>query len=106
MPLPVDVEHHVAALGQRLLDRRARRAVAAAEHVGPFQQLAAGDQRLELGRRAEVIVAAVPLALARRAGGYADRRQDARVALAEQPRDRGLAGTGRRRKHEAYATAS
>ena len=43
--LPVDVEQHVPARRQRRFDRRARRAVAIVEHVGPFQQFAGVDHR-------------------------------------------------------------
>ena len=43
--LPVDVEQDVAARGERLLDRRARRAVAMAVDLGVLQQLAGFDHR-------------------------------------------------------------
>ncbi len=72
MALPVDVEDHVAALGQGLLDRRARRAVAAAEHVGPFEQFPPLHERIELGLGAKEIVGAVALTSARGAGRDAD----------------------------------
>ena len=39
--LPVDVEDHVGAGGERLLDRPARRAVVVAVHLGPFEEVAA-----------------------------------------------------------------
>ena len=35
--LPIEIEQHVAAGAERLVDRGARRAVEIAEHVGPFQ---------------------------------------------------------------------
>ena len=47
-PLPVDVEQHVVAGRERRLDRLARRAVAIAVHLGPFEQAAGIAQRVEL----------------------------------------------------------
>ena len=46
--LPVDVEQHVAAAPRAPPHRPARRAVAVAEHLRPFQQLAARHHVLEL----------------------------------------------------------
>ena len=63
MALPVDVEHHVLAVAQRLLDRCARRAVAVpAQHARPFQQFARRNHAVEFCLVAEVIVHAVGFA--------------------------------------------
>ena len=48
--LPVDVEEHVAARGERRLDRLARRAVEVAVHLRPFEELAAVAHRREARR--------------------------------------------------------
>jgi hypothetical protein len=47
-PLPVDVEHHVLADAQGLLHGLARRAVEVAVHLGPFQEVPAIAQTLEV----------------------------------------------------------
>ena len=62
--LPVDVEQHVAAGGERGLDRLARRAVAIAVHLGLFEQLVGVAHRLEAAPRDEMVVHAVDLARA------------------------------------------
>ena len=104
MALPVDVEHHVLAVAQRLLDRCARRAVAVpAQHACPFQQFARRDHAVEFRLVAEVIVHAVRFAGTQRARGDADRAPQIRLARQQRIGDRGLAGTGRCRQHQAHA---
>ena len=66
--LPVDVEQDVAALAQRVLHRLLGRAVAIAEDMRPFDELAVGDHPVELGVVDEMIVDAVDLARAASAG--------------------------------------
>ena len=106
MALPVDVEHHVLAGTQRLLHRRARRAVAMpAEHAGPFQQFARRDHAVELRLVAEVIVHAVGFAGTRRARRDADRTPQIRLARQQCIGDRGLAGTGRCGQHQTHAAS-
>ena len=55
--LPVDVEEHVLAAGDRRLHRRARRAVEVAEDLGVLEHLAGLDHRLELAAALEEVVA-------------------------------------------------
>jgi hypothetical protein len=66
--LPVDVEQHVAARAEDLAHRRLWRAVAVAEDVRPFQELAVADHVLEPGEVDEMIVDAFHFAPAA-AGG-------------------------------------
>ncbi len=47
--LPVDVEHHVLAAGEGLLDGLPRRAVIIAVHLRPFEKVAAIPHLLEIG---------------------------------------------------------
>ena len=65
--LPIDVEQHVAARREHALDWRPRRAVAVAEHLGPFEKLALRDHRVETRAIDELIIGA--LDLARRGAG-------------------------------------
>ena len=63
--------------GERLLDRAARRAVAVlVVHGGVLEQLAVGDQPVELGVVDEEVVLAVDLARARRPRGRRHRQVD------------------------------
>ena len=102
--LPVDVEQHVAAAGQRLLDSRARRAVGMAVDLGVLQQLAALDHRAVGGAVDELIVDAVDLARPLRPGGHRDRQRELRLELQHPARDRGLAGA-RGRGHDQHQAA-
>ena len=77
--LPIDVEQHVLAGGDRGFDRLARRTVVIVENARPFEKLAARLHRLEPIAIDEVIVDAVLLAGARRACRDRHRHLDAAV---------------------------
>ena len=66
-PLPVDVEQDIAASSQCILHRRLRGTVKIAEHRCPFDELARGDQSVELGPVDEMIIGAFGFAGALRA---------------------------------------
>ena len=98
--LPVDVEHHVLAARQGLLDRLARRAVEIAVHLGPFEQIAALAHLVELVGRDEPVVHAVDLRGALRPRRHRDRQVDARVLAHEVLGQRRLAGARGRRQDQ------
>ena len=78
--LPVDVEEHVAPLGQPLLHRAARRTVAVFVHLRRLQELPASRHHLELIHRREQIFPAMRLTLAGRARGGGDGEGEIRLA--------------------------
>src|SRR4029453_13038893 len=67
--LDVDLDQHVAALGQPPGDRLPGGAGAPAEDVGPLQEPAGLDRLVEALEVHEVVVAALVLAVPRLAGG-------------------------------------
>ena len=101
--LPVDIEQHIAAIGQRRFHRCARGAITVAEHGRPFQQGVFFDHRLELVVRHEIIINAVHFtgAWAARCGRNA--HGDAAVFGHQRARHGGLASTRGRGQHEHQA---
>ena len=99
VPLPVDVEHHVAAFGQRFLHRRPGRSirVRALQHPGPFQQRVIPQRLLELRFSQEVIMNAVDLLRPPSARCHADRPFQQRLGRQQRFGDRGLTSPGRSR---------
>ena len=70
------------------------------EHLGPFQQFAFLDQRVEALAVDEMIVAAVDLARPHLARGDRHRQRNALVLGQQAARQRGLAGARGRRQHQ------
>jgi hypothetical protein len=101
--LPVDVEQHVAPALDDLQHLGLQRAVAMAEDVRPFEELATGHHFVEFVVRDEIIVLAVDLAGADRPGGGGDGKGQPVVGGHQHARDRGLAGTRRAGQHEEEA---
>src|SRR3990170_2394334 len=101
--LPVDVEQYVAALAERLLHRRFRGAVAVTEDIGPFDELAGGDHRIEPGIVDEMIIDVVALAGPLGPRRRADRHGDLLVRLEQHPRDGRLTGARRRGEDDQQA---
>src|SRR5882672_1932379 len=79
--LPVDVEHHITPHRQRALDRCARRAIAAPEHLGPFEKVAARHHGVEAVFIDEAVVPAFHLARTRLARRHRDRQLDGGIAI-------------------------
>src|SRR5439155_7858428 len=75
-------------------------AIEIAEDVGPLQELARRNHRLEPIARHEIIVHAVGLALARAARGIGPGHFELRRLLDQTLDERRLAGPGRRRDDE------
>ena len=71
-----------------------------AEDVRPFEELAVGDEPVELGIVDEMIVLAVDLAGPLRAGGGGDRKADAVVAFQDHAGDGRFPGSARARQDE------
>ena len=105
--LPVDVEQHVASLGQHLLHGRARRAVAVAVHLRPFEQVAALLHPLVFAPVDKAVMDAVDLGGTARAGGDRDGQGEIeRLVLHQHAGQRGLArarGRGQNQDHAAPA---
>src|ERR1044072_1215791 len=62
--LPINIKQNVAPRLQSLYDRPARRAIAMAENLRPFEKFAMGGQVIEAGGIDKMIIAAVDLAFA------------------------------------------
>ncbi len=89
---------------ERLVDRAARSAVAVpVVHGGVLEQLAVGDQAIELGVVDEEVVLAVDLARARRPRRRRDRQVDLGVVLLDLRGDRALADGGGPGEHDEAA---
>src|SRR5690606_39248488 len=101
--LPVDLQQHVAALGQARLDRLLRRALPVAVHQRMLEEVAGLDHARELLARDEVVVLGVALARPRITRGVGDRQADVRVARQAGVDDAGFPGTGRRGDDEQGA---
>src|SRR6185503_10777648 len=96
--LPVDLEQHVLAGRELVLDPPLARAVVVTVHVRVLEEIPRGDHALEHFARDEVVFATVRLALARLARGVGDRQPDARLAAQQLGHEAGLAGA--RRGHD------
>ena len=70
--LPIDVEQHVAPLREHGLDGRARRAVAVAMDLRPFQQFPGQPHRVEFASADEMIMDAVSFARSARPRRHRD----------------------------------
>jgi hypothetical protein len=101
--LDVNLEQHVVAGSQVLLDRTARRSVEVPVHLEPLQELVGRAQAVELFAIEEQIVLAVDLAFATRTRRGRHREPQPRVAVAELAHDRPLADPGRAREDEQDA---
>jgi hypothetical protein len=98
--LPVDLQQHVAALLQALLQPGARGAVEIVMYLGPLGELAAfahGEETLHVD---EVVFAAVLFARPRLARGVGNRVHHARVVRQQAADHRGLSGAGGRGNNE------
>jgi hypothetical protein len=97
------MSNHVAALCHRDFRRLARRAVAIAVHLRPFEQGIGVAHALEIAHLDEVVVDAVDLAAAARPRGDADRQLEARIRFQQIACDRRFAGArgGRQHQHQA-----
>ena len=92
---------------QRLLDRAPRRAVAVpVVHGRVLEQLAVGDQAVELGVVDEEVVLAVDLARARRARRRRDRQVDLGMVRLDVRGDGALADRGRPGEHDEAAASA
>ena len=90
--LPVDLEEHVLAGRELLLNLRRAGAIEIAEHGGVLEECARGDQLLEVRRADEVIVDALGFRRARLARGVRDRDQQIRPRGEQAAHQAGLAG--------------
>jgi len=94
-----------AGLGEQLADARRRvvapavAVVVVAVDVGVLEEIARGDHSLEGFARDEMVLAAVDLAIARRAGGVRDREPDAAFHAEHGVNEAGLA-RARGRDHD------
>lgn len=105
-PLQVDLEEDGTALGEGLLDGGLRRAVPVrVVHRGPFEQLPARDEAVELRVVDEEVVLAVHFARTRSAGRRGDREEDLGVMLLDVRGDGPLAH-GRRAGEDDEAAAT
>jgi Flp pilus assembly protein TadD len=104
-PLPVDVEQHVLRGRQRRLDRRPRRAVAAAEHRGPFQQRPCLGHAGKLFGGAKEVVHPLHLARPRCPCGHADRQRQRRLGREQRPGNGTFPGARRGCQNQAHAAA-
>jgi len=103
--LPVDLEDQVLPLGERGLDRAARRPVAVVEDARVLEELAPSGHRLELVLRDEEVVAAVGLVRALPARRVGDGELQRRHARHQRADERRLARAGGRRNDEQVAAA-
>src|SRR5262249_203305 len=94
--LPVDIEQHVAPRRERAFNRSARRAVAIAEYLGPFEHIASRHHGVETDAVSEIVIPTVDLAGPRLTRRRRNRQLDRGVALQQQPRQRRLARPRRR----------
>src|SRR6185369_8940501 len=94
--LPVDLEQHVVAAGDPVLDAGARRAVEMAVDLGPLDELAAIDHRAKRLLVDEVVLTAVLVLAARLSGRVRDRQCQVRVELEECLDEARLARAARR----------
>src|SRR3546814_5136054 len=78
--LPVDLQQHVAALGQPRFHRLDRRALPVAVHQRMLEEVAGIDHAREFLARNEVVVLGVALARSRLARGVGNRQADVGVA--------------------------
>src|SRR5437762_4439701 len=104
--LPIDVGDDVAAGGDRLVDRAARRAVAMTKDGGMLEELAGLDHRIEARLVDKAVIGAVGLAGAGGARRHRHRQGQVRVALDKAMRDRRLAGTRGRGQHQQKTAAA
>lgn len=102
--LHLDVQHHDAVLGSLVRDRLPARAVAVAAERRVLDEAVGGDELCELVVRHEVVVHAVGLAVARRAGRVRDGEGEGSwVALAEEVEERAFADAAGARDYEGSA---
>jgi hypothetical protein len=104
--LPVDLEDDVAPLGELLLHRPAAGAIEVVEDLRVFQELALGDQLLELRHAHEVVLAPRLLGRAPGASRMRDRNVKLWMALEQRLHQRRLPRPGRRSDYEQAATAA
>ena len=90
---------------QRVLHGRLGGSVAVAEHRRPFDELAGGDEPVELGVVDEMIIHILGFAGPLGTRGRGHRHGDVAVGLEQHARDRRLAGT-RRRGEDDQETAA
>src|SRR3546814_16331237 len=99
----VDLQQHVAALGQPRFLRLDRRALPVAVHQRMLEEVAGIDHAREFLARNEVVVLGVALARSRLARGVGNRRADDGVERQDVVDDAGFPGAGRSNTDEQGA---